>query len=244
MKTILTSTLGGSANVNGQWVPSTLLTDNGLLELIKKEWKENAKVLMICAAPDDYAINESVYDCLKEAFVLSGLSTSEFEMCNVRNEKIIERLAEMDVILLAGGHVPTQNAYMKKLGVKEKMKNFDGLVLAWSAGSMNCAETVYACPEMEGEAVDPNYKRWISGLGLTNINIFPHYQTLKEVVLDGLKMVEDIVYADSMGHEIVVLNDGSYVVVDDKTTVYGEAYIIKDGYMRHFCSNDESKILK
>ena len=57
-------------------------------------------------------------------------------------------------------------------------------------------------------------------------------------------MMEDIVYADSMGHEFIVLNDGSYIVVDDnKSTVYGEAYKVKDGRMEQICKDGESLIL-
>ena len=59
---------------------------------------------------------------------------------------------------------------------------------------MNCADTVYAGPELEGEAIDPLYKRWITGLGLTDINIFPHFQSLKDDFLDGQRLIEDITY--------------------------------------------------
>ena len=43
MKTILTSTLGGSAYVNGEWIPATLLIDNGQLELIQSEWNHDQR---------------------------------------------------------------------------------------------------------------------------------------------------------------------------------------------------------
>ena len=244
MKAILTSSLGGSVKVNGKRIPSTLIQENGLLDKIKSIWTENAKVLMICASPNDYDINDSVYNCLKEAFLMSGLSLSSFEMCDDRNEEIIERLGGMDAIILTGGHVPTQNAFMKKIRLEEKIKKFNGIVIAWSAGSMNCAEIVYAGPELEGEAIDPNYQRWITGLGLTKVNIFPHFQSLKEEVLDGLRLIEDITYADSMGHELIALNDGSYIVIDNGIeTLYGAAYSIKDGCQKQICKNGEFIIL-
>ena len=44
---------------------------------------------------------------------------------------------------------------------------------------MNCAEIVYAQPEMSGEAVDPNYKRFLKGLNLTKYQIIPHYESIK-----------------------------------------------------------------
>ena len=159
-------------------------------------------------------------------------------------EAVLERLDEMDAIILAGGHVPTQNAFMKKLNLKEKLEGYQGILLALSAGSMNCAEIVYASPELDGEALDPDYQRWITGLGLTKVNIFPHFQYLRTVMLDGFRMVEDITYSDSMGHEFLALNDGSYLVLEDGVeTVYGEAYRIKDGCLTQICKNGEFVVL-
>ena len=86
----------------------------------------------------------------------------------------------IDVIVLTGGHVPTQNNFLKQLRLRERLLNYNGIIVAWSAGSMNCADVVYAGPEFEGEAIDPLYERWISGLGITDINIFPHFQKLKD----------------------------------------------------------------
>ena len=65
-----------------------------------------------------------------------------------------------------------------------------------SAGHMNCAEIVYAQPEMPGEAVDPDYRRFIPGLGLTKYNILPHYQAVKDDYVDGMRLFEDITFRD------------------------------------------------
>lgn len=217
MKAILASTLGDSVKVNGEWVPSALMEENGMVDQIKSGWKDDAKVLLFSAYPDDYAINDSVFYCFKEAFCMSGLPYASFELCDDRNEEIINRLGEMDAIILAGGHVPTENAFMQKLGLKEKL---------------------------DGEAVDPEYQRWIPGLGLTKTNIFPHFQWLRGQMLDGLRMVEDIIYPDSMGHEIIAINDGSYILIDNGVeTVYGEAYSIKGGCMQQICKIGESVVL-
>ena len=110
---------------------------------------------------------------------------------------------------------------------------------------MNCATNVYASPELEGEAIDPYYKRWITGLGITEINIYPHYQLLKNEYLDGLRVMEDITYADSHKHEILAMNDGSYILIKDGMEVlFGEAYLIKDGCKEQICRNGESVVLK
>lgn len=239
MKAILTSSLGGSIKRDGMRIPTPLLGDNGLIEKIKEYWNDDAKILLISASPDEYERNDGIISCLKHSFPMSGLNVSQMFICDRRNEELIEQLNDMDVVLLLGGHVPTQNDFFKKLGLREKLQKYKGLVIAWSAGSMNCADMVYAAPEAPGEAVDPNYKRFIFGLGLTKINIFPHYQDIKEEILDGMRVMEEIVYPDSIGHEFLAMIDGSYIVIDEGETLYGEAYSIKDGEMKMICRNGE-----
>ena len=79
-----------------------------------------------------------------------------------------------------------------------------------------------------------------SGLGITKTNIFPHFEALKDEMLDGMRLIEDITYSDSMGHEIIALNNGSFIVVDNGTEVlYGEAYSIKNGEQRQICTDDK-----
>ena len=207
MKAILTSSLGGQIKVDGKRFPAKLPETNGLLKTIKAYWKNDSKVMVISGSPEDNDINDSVLFCLSGAFPLSDLSVSEVLMCDERNRDIIERLPEVDVLILAGGHVPTQNAFLETIRLKERLKDWDGLLIAWSAGSMNCADNVYAGPEIPGEAVDPDFQRWISGLGLTDINIFPHFSDLRYDMLDGMRVIEDITFSDSMGHEIIAINN-------------------------------------
>ncbi len=179
MKVMLTSSLGGASKVNGTRVPSVLIQQNGLLDNLKSIWPTNANVLIICADPSDYDKNDSVCDCLRKSFPMSGLSISHIDKCDDRNPNAVDNLGSIDVLVLAGGHVPTQNKFMEQLCLRQRLRDYNGLIVAWSAGSMNCADIVYAGPEFEGEAIDPLYKRWITGLGLTDINIFRISKALK-----------------------------------------------------------------
>lgn len=244
MKAMLTSSLGGAIKMNGKRIPDVLIQQNGLLDKLKSIWPQDARVLIVCANPDNHEKNDGVYACLKEALPMSGLSVSYLAQCDDRNPDIIENLPDMDVIILAGGHVPTQNRFMKQLRLKERLLEFKGILVAWSAGSMNCAEVVYAGPELEGEALDPLYERWIPGLGITNINIYPHFQKLRDEYLDGMRLIEDITFEDSVGHEIIALNDGSYIMIENgQTILYGEAYRIKDRQLTQLCKDGEFIIL-
>ena len=244
MKAMLTSSLGGAIKVNGRRIPDVLIQQNGLLDKLKSIWPQDARVLIVCANPDNHEKNDGIYACLKEALPMSGLSVSYLAQCDDRNPDIIENLPDMDVIILAGGHVPTQNKFMKQLRLKERLLEFKGILVAWSAGSMNCAEVVYAGPELEGEALDPLYERWITGLGITNINIYPHFQKLRDEYLDGMRLIEDITFEDSVGHEIIAMNDGSYLMIENgQTTLYGEAYRIKDRELTQLCKDGECIVL-
>ena len=244
MVSILTSSLGGSHRVEGKRHPTFLLNDNGLQENMKKYWKRNSNVLVISASPEDWERNDSILFCQSEAFPMSGFDVNVFQMCDSRNENIIENLENFDVLILAGGHVPTQNAFFSKLDLKKRLENFKGILISWSAGSMNCAEIVYAQPELEGEAVDENYQRFIPGLGITKHMMIPHFQEVKTDVVDGLRVIEDMAYPDSMGREFIALNDGSYIISENGIeTLYGEAYRIKDGRQEQICRQGEALLL-
>ncbi len=53
-----------------------------------------------------------------------------------------------------------------------------------------------------------------------------------------MRLIEDITYSDSIGHEIIALNNGSFIVIDNDTeTLYGEAYSIKNGEQKQICTD-------
>lgn len=244
MVAVLTSSLGGSHKVDGKWIPTYLLNQNGLTDIMKSYWKSGSKVLIICAAPDEYERNDSVLFCMKEAFAMSGLDVLSFDMCDDRNMQVMDQIAAYDAVILAGGHVPTQNDFFKEIKLKERLSDYEGILIGWSAGSMNCADVVYAQPELEGEGIGPEYQRFITGLGITKTMILPHFQAVKNDIVDGLRAIEDIAYSDSIGREFVALNDGSFIVCDNGVeTLYGEAYLIKDGKETLLCKNGETIIL-
>lgn len=241
MALILTSTLGGSMKRNGKRYPCRIPNTNGLLNKLKTLWPSHAKVLFLTASPDDYERNESICSCLAASLPMSGLSISSLNICDRRNMEAVQHLLDYDVLILGGGHVPEQNRFFGELNLKAMLKNYHGLMIAWSAGSMNCAETVYAQPEMDGEAIDPNYRRFIPGLGLTSRMIIPHFQAIQYDIVDGLHAIEDIALPDSAGKTFIALNDGSFIVCENgKETLFGEAFQIRDGSIIQICTDGEA----
>lgn len=230
-KLYLTSSPTGSYRSEEEPDYPGLNPENGLIDELKKDWKDDSSCVLIAATPDAHEMNDEMADFFEEKLIASGLSVKEMVLCDDRNgEEIVEKLEEFDMVILGGGHVPTQNAFFEKIKLREKIRDFDGIIMGISAGTMNCAEIVYAQPELSGESTDPEFQRFIPGLGLTKMMVLPHYQAVKDDVLDGKKLFEEITYLDSVGHKFYVLVDGSYILQrDGKEKVCGEAYLIQDG---------------
>jgi len=206
---------------------------NGFAQELKKHMKSMAKALFIASSPDDVELTERhAYD-MKHNYEISGLSFSQYILLDRRNqEKAAELVNNADFILLAGGHVPTQNDFFKDIGLRELMKEFGGVVMGISAGTMNSADVVYVHPEREGETKFTEEERYRQGLALTKTMVIPHYQMIKHWELDGLRLFEDVAYADSMGRKFYCLVDGSYLYIHDGVEeLRGEAYLIENGVM-------------
>lgn len=225
----------------GADLPCILDVSNDFVTNMKRHWKPDANFLVIAASPDNYALNDEMTDTFVKAFRWHGMTIGETILLDHRFTGDLDWLISgADVIMLAGGHVPTESAYFKELDLRKRLSGFDGIIFGISAGSMNMAEEVYAQPEEAGESIDPSYQRFIKGLGLTDVNILPHYNKVADNILDGKRLFEDITYADSYGHNFYVLIDGSYVMVENGvTTLHGLAWCIHDGQMTQICEKEK-----
>lgn len=219
---------------------------NGFVENLKRYWKSEMRGLIVCAAPDQYEMNDEMGQFFEDAFTHSGVPVTEWKIWDDRSQDISPKtLAQCDVVMLGGGHVPTQNAFFQQIHLREMIQEFDGIVIGVSAGTMNSADVVYAQPELPGESAGPGYQRYLKGLGLTDIMVLPHYQMVKDSMLDGRRLFEDITYSDSYGKRFVALEDGSYIQISDGAArVHGRAYQIADGQIALICRDEESMILQ
>lgn len=204
---------------------------NGFRERLGAVWPDKARCLMITASPDAHEQNDEMTAFFGRAILQSGFSLGCMDLWDGRTKDFsAECLYSYQVIFLGGGHVPTQNAFFKAIHLRKKIQEFEGVIIGISAGTMNSADVVYAQPELQGESADPDYQRFLMGLNLTKTMILPHYQMVKNNVLDGRRLYEDITYGDSAGRQFLAVPDGSYVMVQDgQETIHGEAWWIRDG---------------
>ena len=213
---------------------------NGFIDNLKAALPPKPRALFVCSNPDTHGETDNFGRDICGAIVEAGIAVSKWSVLDGRNEKDAQLLIwQSDLIVLAGGHVPTQNLFFQKIGLGKLLKNYQGVILGISAGSMNCARRAYAQPEEPGES-RPDFRRFYPGLGLSEINILPHYQQVKDRLIDGKRLFEDVTYIDSIGNNFLSLVDGSYVLErGGETTLYGEAYAITDGKFFQISHEDD-----
>lgn len=225
-------------------IPDTTFLNpaNGFIDDLRRALPCPCRALNICSDPDDFDQTDFYAGLTRGSFERKGFVFSSFDVLDRRNANQAGALVrDAGLIILAGGHVPTQNRFFQQIGLASLLTDYAGVIIGISAGSMNSAKTVYAQPELEGEAVSKDYKRFLPGLGLTEAMILPHYQMIKDDVLDGLRVFEDIAYPDSVGRQFYILPDGSYIYIKDgQEQLRGEAYLLRDGVMDKICSEGES----
>ena len=209
---------------------------------MRQRLRPDARFVIFPGDPDNFALNDEMLDTFVNCFEYHGMTLSEAVLCDARNEyRAKEFVKNSDIIMLGGGHVPTQNAFFERIGLRELLEEYEGVIMGISAGSMNSASTVYAQPEMPGESIDPDYRRFIPGLNLTDVMILPHCQKARYYRLDGRWLYDEITYGDSYGRMFIAMPDGSYILEEDGCAVlYGEGYCVSEGKIERICEDGES----
>ena len=222
--------------------PKAILSNrNQFVDRIRECLPENPRVVFVASDPDDHSGTCSFAAETCMAFLEAGIPFSGYEVLTGKTAAHgYGMISHSDLVVLCGGHVPTQNAFFRKIRLRHMLHKYQGVVLGISAGSMNLAAEVYVQPEEPGESIDPHYRRFAPGLGLTAVNICPHYQKVKNATLDGKRLFEDITYGDSMGKCFFALPDNSYFYQDENGLyLCGEAYRIKDGILEMLTIENE-----
>ncbi len=221
---------------------------NNFAETLLKSLKKPCRTLFIASSPDDVERTERHAYEMKDTYEKSGIHFSEYILLDRRTqEQAAELVRNADFIILAGGHVPTQNDFFHDIKLRELLKDFHGVLMGISAGTMNAADVVYVHPEREGETKFTDAERYRQGLGITQTMVIPHYQMIKDWTLDGLRLFEDVAYTDSANssYDFYCLPDGSYLYGHDGVEeLRGEAYLIHDGQLKRISRDGDILQLK
>lgn len=148
-----------------------------------------------------------------KAFANSGLQFINCILVDDRNgKKIREITKDADIVILGGGELPSQNAFFNGINLKLALRNYDGIIVGMSAGSMNLADIVFDFPELDEQIGNPHF---LKGLGYTDINIIPHYNPTKNnyILESGLDAWATYVLPHSYKIKLYVLVDGAHIFI-------------------------------
>ena len=217
--------------------------DNEFILNLERDIKDQARILLISASPDDAAGNSEMGEFFADAFFEAGFNLAEFTVMDRQNNLPSSEILSYDVIILGGGHIPTQMDFFYEIDLKETLSEYTGVLIGISAGSMALAKVIYALPEYEDEFFNLFYTRFIPGLALTDYQIIPHFNMNQDYIFEDVPLY-DVVRADSCYWDFIILTDGSYLRIEgEKKEVYGESYLATNGEILPLAKNGECKLL-
>lgn len=218
---------------------------NGFRDEVLRQLKGDVRGLYITSSPDDFYGSECASEGIRTALEACGVKIVRWILLDRRNITQAHALVkDSDLIILGGGHVPTQHRFFKEMLLRDALIAYEGVLITISAGSMNCADEVYSIPELPGEIRDPNYRRFFPGMGLTSIQILPHYYEWKDFVLDGMKVYNEVAAKDSMGKRFYVFPDGTYLCsMYGYEEIRGETFLLENGVFRKVCEDGQKVLL-
>lgn len=216
---------------------------NGIVNQIRSILDGNNTILYVASSPDDYEKVDYYSKLIFDGFKLSGLTFDNYLVLDRRTSNLSEGyVSKADLIFLSGGDSYVENQFFKDIKLKELLENYQGVIIGQSAGSINLAGDVYNSPE-DGVETDERTIHF-SGLGLSDVNIEPHF------ILDTTSFDENELYQrkhvlnESNIRTIYALCDGSHIVeTDEEIIVYGESYLIKDENIILLCKDRESYVI-
>lgn len=116
-------------------------------------------------------------------------------------------LKNADIIYLQGGDPFVQLEYMRDNEYDKFLKEYNGIVLGLSAGTMNLGET-----EFYSKDEDYPKSKFYKALGITDLTIDPHFD-----INDYDKVKEITKY--SKDHKIIGLSDYSAIIIDNDANI-------------------------
>ena len=229
MRLFLASNIGGIKKENGKKVPVSFFENNNFLKNMKESINDYDKFVIIASDADNYEQNDYYLKLDMDVSAMSGINFKENVVLDNRNkDDIANVLKNSSLIFLSGGDTLKQNIFFNEINLKEYIKNIDACIVGISAGAINSAKIVFNSPEEEKDLTNPSI---LEGLGLTTINVEPHFDCDK---ISKIQM--DAILKESNNRVIYGLPDKSYIF---NNKVYGKCYRVYKENIELISNDDE-----
>lgn len=166
------------------------------IKYLSKDLKTCKSILFV---PGDY--DKEKYIIYKDK-IINWLKSIEVSFSECYLTGLDDELKSYDVIFLMGGNPINQIEIINKINLKNII-NKAKVVIGVSAGAINLSK----------EAIYFNdYSKKIEmydGIGLTDINVYPHFDITNEYFVEEVKMVSRL-------KSLIALPNNSFIKIDDK----------------------------
>lgn len=183
-------------------------------EYLKKDIKNNSKIVFIASIFDNYERNDEQYNRILGFFESINITFCDSAIIDGRINKgdAKELLKNVDIVYLMGGSPELQMQSIKDYDLIKCIKDVP-IVIGVSAGSMNQSKRVVY---KDNKILD------YEGLGLVEINIYPHVDMTNIDLLKESFLISNYI-------PLVILPNKSFVRIENGEIEYiGEHYFIKD----------------
>lgn len=146
---------------------------------LKEDIQPNSNITFISALPNDYIGGDTQVLQYTKLFRNIDITFKKVDLIDYRKAKkeTHEVLKESDIIFLLGGSPELQMKLINEYELLDDIKQAN-IVLGVSAGSMNQSKRV-----MYRDDFDNFIMKDYSGLGIVDINIFPHIELNNETLM-------------------------------------------------------------
>ena len=153
--------------------------------MFKSELASTKSIVYIPGSPEkiEKAIKKYI-PLFTEHFKNVGINFEEINLISpeLEQEQAKDMISNASFIMLMGGDPFSQKELCVKLGIMDELKNYNGLMLGFSAGAMLMSKHIIVTPCSEEY---PDF-RVEEGLNLDGISIYPHNNTPNEIYPDEL----------------------------------------------------------
>lgn len=203
-------------------------------EKLKEIIKENMTIAFITSTYNEYERNDNRYKGMLEWFKNINISFSNTFLLDSRINKkdTIQILENSDIVFLMGGSPHLQMEYINKYKLINLIKNMN-IIMGVSAGSMNQSSEVIYLDEYDNNKL-VKYK----GLGLVDINMFPHYDINNDASMNEINLV-------SKYHRLYACPNDTFIAYKNGTKeLIGNYYIIENEKYIHLMKLDDDPFEK
>lgn len=166
------------------------------IKYLSKDLKTCKSILFI---PGDY--DKEKYIIYKDK-IINWLKSIEVSFSECYLTGLDDELKSYDVIFLMGGNPINQIEIINKINLKNII-NKAKVVIGVSAGAINLSkEAIYFNDYSEKVEM-------YDGIGLTDINVYPHFDITNEYFVEEVKMVSRL-------KSLIALPNNSFIKIDDK----------------------------